>query len=202
MGQDVARPQQVENIGHQLRGLDAADMHHHLGRPSAHFTSLDTAFERFDAVLEDDVLRHPHLHADQEILVFGKPHRTGFDLRVVDVVEFGDRESRQAVIGDMEEGVHPRPGLCDNEAPQRGEIVDAGIAGRHHRGGALELHEFVGGNADRRTVGVDMAMQVDEAGRDELARSIDGLASACGGNFRFDRLDHAPADADIALATQ
>ena len=202
MGQDVARPQQIENLGHQLWRLDAADMHHHLGRPAAHFAGLDAALERLDAVLEDHVLRHPDLDADQEVRVFGERHRAGFDLRVVDVVEFGHRERRQAVIGDMEEGIHPRPRLRDDVAPQRGEIVDAGIARRHHGGGALELHQFVGGNADRRAVGVDVTVQIDEAGRDELARSVDGLGGAGGGNVGLDRLDHAPTDADVALAPQ
>ena len=98
--------------------LDAADMHHHLGRPAAHLAGLDAALERLEAVLEDHVLRHPHLDADQEVRVFRQRHRAGFDLRIVDVVEFGDRESRQAVIGDVEEGVHPRPRLRDDVAAQ------------------------------------------------------------------------------------
>ena len=138
-------------------------------------------FERLEAVLEDDVLRHPHLDADQEIRIFGQRHGAGFDLRVVDVVELGDRERRQSVIGDMDEGVDPRPRLRHDVAAQRREIVDAGIARRDHRGGALELHQLVGGNADRRAVGIDVAMQVDQAGRHQLAGGVDGLQRARGG---------------------
>ena len=120
-------------------------------------------FERLEPVLEDDVLRHPHLDADQEVLVLGQRHGAGFDLRIVDVVEFGDRERGQAVVGDVDEGIDPRPRLRHDVASQRREIVDAGIARRDHGGGALELHQFVRGNADRRAVGVDMAVQIDEA---------------------------------------
>ena len=175
VGQHVARPQQIENLRHQFLGLDAADMHHHPGRPAAHLAGLDAALQRLEPVLEDDVLRHPHLDADQEVRIFGERHGAGFDLRIVDIVELGDREGRQAVVGDMDEGVNPRPRLRHDVTAQRREIVDAGIARRHHRGGALKLHQFVGGNADRRAVGVDVAMQIDQARRHQLARGVDGL---------------------------
>ena len=164
MGQHVARPQQVENLRHQFLGLDAADMHHHLGRPAAHLAGLDAALQRLEAVLGDDVLRHPHLDAEQEIRIFRQRHRAGLHLRIIDIVELGDREAGQAVIGDMDEGVNPRPRLRHDVAAQRCEIVDAGVARRHHRGGALGLHQFVGGNADRRAVGIDVA-NADRSGR-------------------------------------
>ena len=202
MRQHVAGPQQIEYLRHQLLGLDAADMHHHLGRPAAHLAGLDPAFQRLEAVLVDHVLRHPHLDADQEVRIFGERHGAGFDLRIVDVVELGDREGRQAVIGDVHEGIDSRARLRDDVAAQRREIVDAGIARGNHRGGALKLRQFVGGNADRRTVRVDMRVQVDQPGRDQLAGSVDALCRAGRRDFVLDRLDHAPADADVALAPQ
>ena len=202
VGQHVARPQQVEDLRHQFLGLDAADMHHHLRRPAGHLAGLDAALERLEPVLGDHVLRHPHLDPEQEVRVFRQRHRAGFDLRIVDVVELGDRECRQAVIGDVEEGVDARPRLRHDVAAQRRKIVDAGIAGRDQRGGALELREFVGGNADRRAIGVDMAVQVDQARRHQLAGGVDGLGRARRRNVVFDRLDHAPADADVAFAPQ
>jgi hypothetical protein len=45
-------------------------------------------------------------------------------------------------------------------------------------------------------------MQVDQAGRHQLARRVDGLQRAGVRNFRLDRSDYAPANADIALAPQ
>ena len=160
------------------------------------------ALQRLDAMLGDDVLRHPHLDPEQEVRIFRQRHRAGFHLRIVDVVELGDREAGQAVIGDVDEGVNPRPRLRHDVAAQRREVVDAGIARRHHRGGALKLHQFVGGNADRRAIGVDVGVQVDQAGRHQLARGVDGLGGTGGRNIVLDRLDHAPANADVALAPQ
>jgi hypothetical protein len=87
-------------------------------------------------------------------------------------------------------------------AAQRGQIVDPGVARRHHRGGALKLHQLVGGDADRRAVGIDMTVQVDQPRRHQFSRSIDRLRNAGGGNFVLDRLDHAPANTDIALSPQ
>ena len=102
----------------------------------------------------------------------------------------------------MDEGVDPRPRLRHDVAAQRREVVDAGVARRNQRGGALKLRQFVGGNADRRAIGVDVAVQVDQAGRHQLARGVDGLGSAGGRNVGLDRLDHAPANADVALSPQ
>ena len=45
-------------------------------------------------------------------------------------------------------------------------------------------------------------MQIDQAGRHQLARGIDGLGGTGGRNIVLDRLDHAPADADVALAPE
>jgi hypothetical protein len=45
-------------------------------------------------------------------------------------------------------------------------------------------------------------VQVDQAGGDQLARCVQGLRRARGRNFRFDRLDHAPADTDVAFSPQ
>ena len=160
------------------------------------------ALQRLEAMLGDDVLRHPHLDAEQEIRIFRQRHRAGFHLRVVDIVEFGDREAGQPVVGDVDEGVNPRPRLRHDVTAQRREIVDAGVARRHHRGGGLRLHQFVGGNADRRAVGIDVGMQIDQSRRHELARCVDGLGGARRRDLVLDRLDHAPANADVALAAQ
>ena len=171
-------------------------------RPAAHLAGLDATLQRLEAVLEDDVLGHPDFHADQEIRIFGETHRAGFDLRIVDVVEFGDRERGEAVVGDVQEGVHPRPRLCDDEPAQRGEIVHARIARRDDGGRALELHQFVGGNADSRAVRIDVGMQVDQSRRHQLAPGIEHAQRPRRGDVGLDRLDHAEADADVALAAQ
>ncbi len=79
------------------------------------------ALQRLEAVLGDHVLGHPHLDAEQEVRIFGERHRAGVHLRIVDVVELGDREAGQPVIGDVDEGVNPRPRSaprCNGAAPR------------------------------------------------------------------------------------
>lgn len=150
----------------------------------------------------DHVLRHPHLDPEQEVGVLGERHRAGFGLCDVDIVQLGGRERRQAVIGDMDEGVHARPRLGHDEPAQRRQIVDPGIACRDDGRRGLELHQLVGGNPDGRAVRVDVTMQIDETGHHELACRVDALQRALGGDRLLHRLDDAPADADIASGTQ
>ena len=45
-------------------------------------------------------------------------------------------------------------------------------------------------------------MQIDQPGSDQLARCIEQALGARRRNVGFDRLDHAVADADVALAAQ
>src|SRR5260370_12602964 len=45
-------------------------------------------------------------------------------------------------------------------------------------------------------------MQVDQTRRHQLARGVDGLRGAGGRDLVLDRLDHAPANADVAFSAQ
>jgi len=47
-----------------------------------------------------------------------------------------------------------------------------------------------------------MRVKIDQAGGHELARGVDGLGGARRRNICFDRLDRAPADADVAFSPQ
>ena len=47
-----------------------------------------------------------------------------------------------------------------------------------------------------------MAVQVDQARRHEFARGVDGLGRARRWNVGLDRLDHAPANTDVAFSPQ
>ena len=66
----------------------------------------------------------------------------------------------------------------------------------------LEGHQLVGRNADGRAVGIDVRVQVDEAGRDELAAGVEHAQRALGRDIGLERLHHAVADADVAPAAQ
>ena len=105
----------------------------------------------------------------------------GIHLGEVDVVKLGHRERRQADIGDVHEGEKPRAGLRHHVAAEGGEIVGARIAGRDHGRRALERDQLIGRNADRRAVGKHMRMQVDQAGRDQLAAGVQDLQALSAG---------------------
>ena len=98
----------------------------------------DGALERLGAVLGDDVLRHAHLDADRDVGVLGDRLGAGVHLREVDVVELGDRERRQADVGDVDEGVEPRARLRHDVAAEGGEVVGARVARRDAGRGALD----------------------------------------------------------------
>ncbi len=62
--------------------------------------------------------------------------------------------------------------------------------------------QFVRRDADRRAVRVDVAVQVDQARRHQLAGGIDRLECARRRDVRLDRLDETIADTDVAFAAQ
>ena len=202
MGEDIARPQRVEDLRHQFARLHAADMAHDLAAGASPLARRDRPLQRFKTVLGDHVLGHAHFDAQHHVGVLGDRLRGGVDLREIDVVKLGDRERRQPHIGDVHKGVKTRARLRDDVAAECREIVGAGIAGRNAGCAALVRHKLVRRNTDRRAVGVDVAMQVDQSGRDQLAAGVEHPQRARGGNVGLDRLDQAIADADVAPAAQ
>ncbi|MEA2872083.1 MAG: hypothetical protein QOH67_2059 [Hyphomicrobiales bacterium] len=62
--------------------------------------------------------------------------------------------------------------------------------------------QLVGRNADRGAVRKHVAVQIDQAGRDQLAVDAEHALGARRRNIGLDRLDHAIADTDVALAAQ
>ncbi len=79
------------------------------------------------------------------------------------------------------------------------EIAGAGTAGVDEGGGAALGGEAVGIDAERGAAPIDVAVQIDEAGRDDAARGIDDLRCPVGRNVGVDRGDAAIGDGDIAL---
>ena len=184
-------------------GVSTPPMWHMILAVGAGFLARqDGAPERLEAVLGDHVLRHAHLGAECDVGVLADRPGAGIDLREIDVVELGDRERREARVGDVDERIEPRARLPDDVAAERREVVGAGVAARHAGGGALMRHQFVGRNADRRAIGKDMRMKIDQAGRHQLAGDVEQALGARRRNVGFERLDHAEADADVALAAQ
>ena len=202
MREDVAGSQQVKDLRHELRRLDAADMAHDLRAGARHLAGLDRAFERLDAMLGDHVLRHAHLDAQRDVGVLRDGPRRRLDLREVDVVQLADREPGEAHVGDVHERVEPRAGRRDDKAPIGREVVRARVAGGHGRRGSLERHELVGGNADGGAVRKRVRVQIDEAGRHQPPGGVDDSERPLGGNIGLHDLDQAVANADVTHTAQ
>ncbi len=198
----VAGAQEIEDLDHQGDVLDTADMRHDPGADAGHLARLNRAPERFGAVPGDHVLGHAHLDADGDVCVFRHRLGAGVNLGEVEIVEFRERKRGEPNICDVHEGVEAGARLRHDEPAEAGEVVGAGIARRDAGGGALVGDEFVRGNPDRGAVRIDVAVQVDEAGRHQLAASIDRTQRPCGRDIGFDRFDHAIANADVAPAAQ
>src|SRR5262249_10283495 len=113
---------------------------------------------------------------------------TSVDLGKVDVVKLGDGKRCQPDVGDMHEGIKPRPRLRRDMPAERGEVVGAGVARRHAGGGALMSNELVRRNADRGAVGIDVSVQVNESRRYQLAAGVEHALRPRCWNLRLQRL--------------
>ncbi len=72
----------------------------------------------------------------------------------------------------MYEGAEASARLRHDEAAERCEIVGPGIAGRHAGRRALMGNQFVGRNTDRRAIGIDVSVEIDEPGRHQLPGGV------------------------------
>src|SRR5258708_4826705 len=104
----------------------------------------------------------------------------------------GRRRSRISAI----RATFSTPPICAMTRPPVPAISHALIARRSGSAPFLAI-TF----SDMRTL-TPMAMQVDEAGRHQLAAGIDRTQRPRGRDIGFDRFDHAIADADVAPAAQ
>jgi hypothetical protein len=105
----------------------------------------------------------------QDVGAHAIPHAGRIDIGDVDVGDLGDSKGCEPGIGDVDEGVEAGAHRRHDKAAEGGEIVGPGIAGGDAGRHALMAAELVGRGADRRAVGIDMRVQVDKAGCDELA---------------------------------
>jgi len=141
-------------------------------------------------------------NAEHHVGVLAHRLRGSVDLREVDIVELGHRKRCEAHIRDVHEGVETRARLRDDVAAERREIVGACVARRNAGRGALMGDELIRRNTNRRPVGKDVAMQVDQTRRHQLAAGIEYAQRPARRDVGFDRFDHAVTHADVALAAQ
>src|SRR5260370_42523657 len=118
MGQDIARPEQVEQLG-QFSGR-AADVEHHAGPAyPGQLRGLDGAPEWLEAVIPDDV-EHPvvleiafaDFDTQQKPGVLGQDLRRQLDIGVVDVEHLTDWRACQAHVRYVEQSEGSPAGLA------------------------------------------------------------------------------------------
>ena len=192
----------IQDLGHQLAALHAADVAHHLAARAGRLAGEDRALERLQAMLVDHVLGHAHLDAEHHVGVFRHRFRGNLGIRIADVEELRHRKAGEPDVGDVHEGIHPGAGLRRDVAPENREVVRARVAGGDHGGGGLVGHELVGGDADRRAVGEHVRMQVDEAGRYQLAARVEHAQRALRRDVGLQRFNHSEADSDVPPRAQ
>ena len=134
MGQDIAGPQQVDDLRHQFGRLHAADMAHDLRAGRGPFARCDCALERLGAVFGNDVLGHADFGAKHDIRVLADRSGAGVHLRKIDIVKLGNRKRRESDIGNMYKCVESRATLRHDVAAEGRKIIGASIARRNARG--------------------------------------------------------------------
>jgi hypothetical protein len=170
--------------------------------PSPACSQANRAFERFEPVLGNDVVRHACLRAEHNVGILGDGFRRGIGLREIDIIELCDWKARQPNIGNVHEGVEARARLGHDVTAEAGKVVGACVACRYARCRALLRHHLVRRNAEGRAVWINMAVQVDEARRHQFAIGIEHTQCASRRNVGVDSLDLPETDADIAFAAQ
>jgi hypothetical protein len=140
--------------------LDAADMAHDLRAGRGPFARRDCALERLGAVFGDDILGHANFGANHDIRVLADRSGARVHLRKIDIVKLGNRKRCESDIGNMYKCVESRATLRHDVAAEGRKIIGASITRRNAGGGALVGHKLIGGNADGRTVWIDVAVKV------------------------------------------
>jgi len=179
---DVARREQLEDL--RERRVRLADVQHHRQRPGG----APRAADRLEIVIAGDVLRQPHLHADDPVAVPLDRALRGVDVRRGDVHQLaaaGDARPR-----DVQKDAHAvRRGPRDLH--QRVDVVRARRSAVRHR------RDAVAQERGRRQVGrADVHVDVDQAWRDDLSARIDHVGGIRRGDARLDRADPPAFDAD------
>ena len=116
---------------------------------------------------------------------------------VVVVVGWGGALTREAVGGDVEEGVDAGLLAGDGEALEPGEGVAAGGARVDHGGAAAPEAVPVGVNPERHERIVHVHVGVDQAGGDEQAGGVEDLGRLVARQVRPDCDDHAAAHGHV-----
>ena len=155
-------------------------MWHISGRPAAS-ADLQGDIERRDAGGAARVLADPHLDADDHVAVgvrhlhrLGRRHQAEL-LALAHHHGLGERVDAGERDVQVGEDAH-RAGL-DHVLAEAGEIAGPGAAGVDRSGDAAGAAEFLRVDAERGAAPIDMGVQVDQAGRDDVAGDVAHVGS-------------------------
>ena len=172
VGQHVARPQPLDDGLVGRRRL--VDMHHH--RQAGFVRDLERDIERRDAARSAGVAADADLDADDHVAV-GVRHLDRLARgHQADVVAFADhdalRKGEDAGEGDMEIDEDADSARIDDVLAEAGEIARPGAAGVDAGGDGALPPVVLGVDPERSAAPVDMRVQIDQPGRDDLARNV------------------------------
>ena len=112
------------------------------------------------------------------------------------------REAEDAGKRDMQIGEDAHLARLDHVLAEAGEIARAGAAGIDRRGDAAGAAELLGIDAERGAAPIDVGVQIDQAGRDDITRHVAHVGRRIGLEFASDRGHLAAGKGDIRYGVE
>ena len=202
MGQDVAGAQPFENVF--APGRRRTDMDHH--RQSQFFGCLDRDVERTDPDQFGYVAADPHFDATNEAGILARDLYAGAGVQQPQVGGFAHHETRaiavDAGMGDIQERDDTQRARLDDEPSETREGACAGGAGVDEGRGAARAGDALGLDAEVGCTPIDMRVNVDQAGSDDLARDVLFAFRAGAREIGADGSNLAPGKGDVGNAVE
>ena len=107
------------------------------------------------------------------------------------------REAEDAGMRDMQIGQNADLARLDHVLAEAREIARAGAAGVDRRGDAGGAAELLGVDAERGAAPIDVGVQIDQAGGDDVARHVAHVGSGIGLELVSDHGHLAAGEGDI-----
>ena len=177
MGQNVARTQACDHLLIARRRM--VDMRHQ--RHADLLGDLKRDVERHDSRGARGVLAYPHLDADDEVAIILR-HLDRVDrIHQPELLALADhdpmREAEDAGMRDVQISENAHLTRLDHVLAEAREIARAGAAGVNRRGNAGGAAELLGIDAKRGAAPIDMGVQIDKAGGDDVTRHVAHVGS-------------------------
>ena len=195
VGEDVARPQVLGDLGQQRRSL--ADVDHE--RQVDVVGQLARQLQRADAGAAGGVLVDARLDAEDDVAVLVDHLRRERHVAIVEIRQLPGRPD-QANRGDVEQRKGANLVGLDHVAAEAGEVVGAGAADVEPGGDAGAGGDRIGVDAPVGRAPVDVGVEIDQARRDVLTAGVMHLRGCRLVDAGFDGGDLSILDGDVELA--